>query len=128
VPFYLRTGKRMAERSTLVVVQFKPVPHSIFSRRVLVANRLTIREDLGQLGAEAPAFRVDLGLDRSFRGSRHRRRGEGVVDRFEVGPLAPEKDCRHKAQKNQCSSAETAVYVSHEHGCSILDGDGLQKR
>ncbi|HVU20347.1 MAG TPA: glucose-6-phosphate dehydrogenase [Rhizomicrobium sp.] len=43
VPFYLRTGKRMAERSTLVVVQFKPVPHSIFSRRGLVANRLTIR-------------------------------------------------------------------------------------
>jgi glucose-6-phosphate 1-dehydrogenase len=43
VPFYLRTGKRMTERSTLVVVQFKPVPHSIFSRRGLVANRLTIR-------------------------------------------------------------------------------------
>jgi glucose-6-phosphate 1-dehydrogenase len=43
VPFYLRTGKRMSERSTLVVVQFKPVPHSIFSRRGLVANRLTIR-------------------------------------------------------------------------------------
>jgi glucose-6-phosphate 1-dehydrogenase len=43
VPFYLRTGKRMSERSTLVVVQFRPVPHSIFSRRGLVANRLTIR-------------------------------------------------------------------------------------
>jgi len=43
VPFYLRTGKRMSERSTLVVVQFKAVPHSIFSRRGLVANRLTIR-------------------------------------------------------------------------------------
>jgi len=43
VPFYLRTGKRMADRSTLVVVQFKPVPHSIFERRGLVANRLTIR-------------------------------------------------------------------------------------
>jgi len=43
VPFYLRTGKRMADRSTLVVVQFKPVPHSIFARRGLVANRLTIR-------------------------------------------------------------------------------------
>jgi glucose-6-phosphate 1-dehydrogenase len=43
VPFYLRTGKRLAERSTQIVVQFRPVPHSIFSRRGLVANRLTIR-------------------------------------------------------------------------------------
>ncbi|MBV9991666.1 MAG: glucose-6-phosphate dehydrogenase [Alphaproteobacteria bacterium] len=43
VPFYLRTGKRMSERSTLIVVQFKPVPHSIFPRRGLDANRLTIR-------------------------------------------------------------------------------------
>ncbi|HEX4860264.1 MAG TPA: glucose-6-phosphate dehydrogenase [Rhizomicrobium sp.] len=43
VPFYLRTGKRLSDRSTTVVVQFRPVPHSIFSRRGLVANRLTIR-------------------------------------------------------------------------------------
>ncbi len=43
VPFYLRTGKRMSERSTLVVVQFKPVPHSIFPPRGTTANRLTIR-------------------------------------------------------------------------------------
>jgi glucose-6-phosphate 1-dehydrogenase len=43
VPFYLRTGKRLSDRSTQIVVQFRPVPHSIFSRRGLVANRLTIR-------------------------------------------------------------------------------------
>ncbi|HVZ92114.1 MAG TPA: glucose-6-phosphate dehydrogenase [Rhizomicrobium sp.] len=43
VPFYLRTGKRMAARNTQIVVQFLPVPHSIFSRRGLMANRLTIR-------------------------------------------------------------------------------------
>jgi glucose-6-phosphate 1-dehydrogenase len=43
VPFYLRTGKRLANRNTQIVVQFRPVPHSIFSRRGLVANRLTIR-------------------------------------------------------------------------------------
>ncbi|MBV8978905.1 MAG: glucose-6-phosphate dehydrogenase [Alphaproteobacteria bacterium] len=43
VPFYLRTGKRLAERNTQIVVQFRPVPHSIFPRRGLVANRLTIR-------------------------------------------------------------------------------------
>jgi glucose-6-phosphate 1-dehydrogenase len=31
VPFYLRTGKRLPERVTEIVVQFRPVPHSIFS-------------------------------------------------------------------------------------------------
>jgi glucose-6-phosphate 1-dehydrogenase len=31
VPFYLETGKRMAERKTQVVIRFKSVPHSIFS-------------------------------------------------------------------------------------------------
>ena len=30
VPFYLRTGKRLAERVSEIVIQFKPVPHSIF--------------------------------------------------------------------------------------------------
>ncbi|WP_275401811.1 glucose-6-phosphate dehydrogenase [Sphingomonas flavalba] len=31
VPFYLRTGKRMPERRSEILVQFRPVPHSIFS-------------------------------------------------------------------------------------------------
>lgn len=31
VPFYLRTGKRLPERKTEIVIQFKPVPHSIFA-------------------------------------------------------------------------------------------------
>ena len=30
VPFYLETGKRMADRKTHIVIEFKPVPHSIF--------------------------------------------------------------------------------------------------
>ena len=30
VPFYLRTGKRMARRATEIYIQFKRVPHSIF--------------------------------------------------------------------------------------------------
>jgi glucose-6-phosphate 1-dehydrogenase len=30
VPFYLRTGKRMARRSTEIYLELKPVPHSIF--------------------------------------------------------------------------------------------------
>jgi glucose-6-phosphate 1-dehydrogenase len=33
VPFYLRTGKRMAERKTEIFIQFKAVPHSIFAAR-----------------------------------------------------------------------------------------------
>lgn len=31
VPFFLRTGKRMPERKTEIVVQFRPIPHSIFA-------------------------------------------------------------------------------------------------
>jgi len=45
VPFYLRTGKRMTERRSEIVIQFKPVPHNIFAQRggKLLANRLVIR-------------------------------------------------------------------------------------
>jgi len=32
VPFFMRTGKCMAEKRTEIVIQFKPVPHSIFGR------------------------------------------------------------------------------------------------
>ncbi|MED5544512.1 MAG: glucose-6-phosphate dehydrogenase [Pseudomonadota bacterium] len=44
VPFYMRTGKRMPKRTTEVVVQFRDVPHSIFSGRgaKTVPNRLVI--------------------------------------------------------------------------------------
>jgi len=30
VPFYMRTGKRMASRVSEICIQFKPIPHSIF--------------------------------------------------------------------------------------------------
>jgi glucose-6-phosphate 1-dehydrogenase len=43
VPFYLRTGKRMAVRSSQIVIQFRDVPYSIFGGADLLANRLTIR-------------------------------------------------------------------------------------
>ncbi|ALJ00162.1 glucose-6-phosphate dehydrogenase [Rufibacter tibetensis] len=45
VPFYLRTGKRMQEKSSNITVQFRPVPHSTFSSTMsenLLPNRLTI--------------------------------------------------------------------------------------
>ena len=41
-PFYLRTGKRMAEKSSKIVLQFKPVPHSIFGDQTLEPNRLIL--------------------------------------------------------------------------------------
>ncbi len=45
VPFYLRTGKRLSERRSEIVIQFKSVPHNIFAERggKLNANRLVIR-------------------------------------------------------------------------------------
>jgi len=44
VPFYLRTGKRLPRRTTEIVVQFRDVPHSIFSGRGArtIPNRLVI--------------------------------------------------------------------------------------
>ena len=44
IPIYLRTGKRMSERFSEIVIQFKSVPHSVFSEKTkLKANRLVIR-------------------------------------------------------------------------------------
>ncbi len=45
VPFYLRTGKRLASRVSEIVVQFRPIPHSIFGVEAgsISANRLVIR-------------------------------------------------------------------------------------
>ena len=44
VPFYLRTGKRMATRKTEIFIQFNCVPHSMFARRGAKtrANKLII--------------------------------------------------------------------------------------
>ena len=44
VPFYLRTGKRLPLRTSEIVIQFRPVPHSIFAGRgaALHPNRLVI--------------------------------------------------------------------------------------
>ncbi|SHM18533.1 glucose-6-phosphate dehydrogenase [Roseibium suaedae] len=45
VPFYLRTGKRLAQRVSEIAVQFRPIPHSIFDAEAghISANRLVIR-------------------------------------------------------------------------------------
>ena len=45
VPFYIRTGKRLRERTSEIVIQFKPAPFNIFAGigQSLAANKLLIR-------------------------------------------------------------------------------------
>jgi glucose-6-phosphate 1-dehydrogenase len=45
VPFYLRSGKRLAARLSEIVVEFKPVPYSVFGTAAgaIASNRLVIR-------------------------------------------------------------------------------------
>lgn len=45
IPFYMRTGKRMPQRYSEIVIQFRPVPHAIFPNQQQnpAANKLIIR-------------------------------------------------------------------------------------
>lgn len=89
VPFYLRTGKRMPERASQIVIQFKPVPHSIFPNQPLLPNRLTIKlqpeEEIsltlmnytptpGKAGSNLKPLALNLSLTEAFKGGRPRRR------------------------------------------------------
>jgi glucose-6-phosphate 1-dehydrogenase len=92
VPFFLRTGKRMPEKRTQVVIQFKPVPHSIFgaaSIHDLSPNRLVIDlqpdEDISltlmnkapgltQGGMRLQSLPLSLSLLRTYEGPGARRR------------------------------------------------------
>lgn len=44
VPFYLRSGKRMRQRNSEIVIQFKSIPHSIFANKgsCIFHNKLVI--------------------------------------------------------------------------------------
>jgi glucose-6-phosphate 1-dehydrogenase len=42
VPFYIRTGKRLADRDAHIVVNFRPAPHAIFKAPAGAANQLVI--------------------------------------------------------------------------------------
>jgi len=44
-PFYLRSGKRLAERVSEIVVSFRPIPHSVFDEAAgpILRNELVIR-------------------------------------------------------------------------------------
>ena len=43
VPFYIRTGKRLAGREAHIVVNFRPTPHAIFTTPAGAANKLVIQ-------------------------------------------------------------------------------------
>ncbi|HBB54766.1 MAG TPA: glucose-6-phosphate dehydrogenase [Hyphomonadaceae bacterium] len=89
VPFYLRTGKRMAERRTQIVIQFRCVPHSIFPNARMVPNKLIINiqpeenislilmnnaPGLAQNGTKLRSLPLNLSLDDAFKDERPRRR------------------------------------------------------
>lgn len=89
VPFFLRTGKRLPERRSEIVIQFKPVPHNVFRDRggKLEANTLIIRlqpeeyvrllvmakePGLDRGGVTLREVPLDLSLTAAFAGSRRR--------------------------------------------------------
>lgn len=66
VPFYLRTGKRLAKRTTVIVIQFRRAPHIVFRGRQVEPNRLilNIQPDEGisvSFGAKRPGTEMDIG-------------------------------------------------------------------
>lgn len=86
VPFYLRTGKRMAHKRSEVAIHFKRLPHNIFkeSYRNLPANRLIIRlqpdegveiEMMNKVpglskGLQLQRTMLDLSFSETFKGER----------------------------------------------------------
>jgi glucose-6-phosphate 1-dehydrogenase len=66
VPVYLRTGKRLAKRSTEIVIQFKRAPTIVFRGREVEDNRLilNIQPDEGisfSFGAKRPGTEMGIG-------------------------------------------------------------------
>lgn len=91
VPFYLRTGKRMPARHSEIMIQFKPVAHSIFGSRGhgsgLEPNTLIIRlqpqenirllimakePGLDRGGVKLQEVGLDVSLANAFAGERRR--------------------------------------------------------
>ncbi len=66
VPFYLRTGKRLAKRTTEIMIQFRCAPHLVFRDRHIEPNRLVlnIQPDEGisvSFGAKRPGTEMNIG-------------------------------------------------------------------
>jgi glucose-6-phosphate 1-dehydrogenase len=66
VPIYLRTGKRLAKRTTEIMIQFRCAPHIVFREREVEPNRLVlnIQPDEGisvSFGAKRPGTEMSIG-------------------------------------------------------------------
>ena len=68
VPFYLRTGKRMAQKLSQIVIHFKEPPFYIFApeQRSLISNRLIIRLQPDE-GISLQVMTKEQGLDKGMR-------------------------------------------------------------
>ncbi|OIQ65098.1 glucose-6-phosphate 1-dehydrogenase [mine drainage metagenome] len=81
VPFYIRTGKRLAGRDARIVVNFRPTPHAIFNSQIGLANRLVINlqpkdglelhllaqaQDKRQYSNTLAPVQLDLDFDKRF--------------------------------------------------------------
>ncbi|WXL27662.1 glucose-6-phosphate dehydrogenase [Ectopseudomonas mendocina] len=67
VPFYLRTGKRMPQKVSQIVIQFKDPAHHIFApeQRPLISNRLVIRLQPDE-GITLHVMTKEQGLDKGM--------------------------------------------------------------
>jgi glucose-6-phosphate 1-dehydrogenase len=94
VPFYLRTGKRMATRSTEIVIQFRSVPHNIFDSHgaPLQPNKMVIRmqpqetitlslmgKQPGLNGMRLSPVALNLSLTEAFKETRRRQAHERLI-------------------------------------------------
>lgn len=66
VPFYLRTGKRLAKRTTEIMIQFRRAPHIVFRDKEVQPNRLilNIQPQEGvcvSFGAKRPGTEMSIG-------------------------------------------------------------------
>ncbi len=68
VPFYIRTGKRLPEKRSEIIVHFKPAPHYIFDpdQEHLANNKLIIRLQPDE-GMALQILTKDQGLSRGMR-------------------------------------------------------------
>ncbi len=96
VPFFLRTGKRMIDRRTEIVVRFKPVPHNMFGAaagvtqnqlRILLQPQETVElaiiaKEPGLSGARLRPVTLDLSLTKAFKGRRRIAYERLILDAF----------------------------------------------
>jgi glucose-6-phosphate 1-dehydrogenase len=66
VPFYLRTGKRLAKRATEIMIEFRCAPHMVFREKGIEPNRLVlnIQPDEGisvSFSAKRPGTEMSIG-------------------------------------------------------------------